>query len=72
MFVREQTKENSMSVKEEILETIAEIQQKIEREIEWKITDYVSKSEVDVVLNNATFALDQVQFAVEKIEALDV
>ena len=60
-----------MTVKEEILETIAELQQRIEREIEWKLTDYVEKSEVALVLNNATFALDQVQFAVEKMEVLD-
>jgi len=57
-----------MSVKEEILETIAELQRIVEREIEWKLTDELTTSETHAILNPVTFGLDQVAKRVEEMD----
>ena len=57
-----------MSRKEEILETIAELQRVVEREIEWKLTDELTTSEVHSILNPVTFGLDQVYKRVEELD----
>jgi len=54
-------------MKDEILETIAELQSRIEREIEWKLTDVMTTKEAHSILNPVTFALDQVQQRVEEL-----
>lgn len=56
-----------MSRKEEILETIAELQRIVEREIEWKLTDVIATSEAHALLNPITFGLDQVVKRVEEM-----
>jgi len=57
-----------MNRKEEILETIAELQRVVEREIEWKLTDELTTSEVHSILNPVTFGLDQVAKRVEEMD----
>ena len=56
-----------MSHKEEILETIAELQRMVEREIEWKLTDELTTAEAHAILNPVTFGLDQVYKRVEEM-----
>ena len=56
-----------MSRKEEILETIAELQRVVEREIEWKLTDELTTAEAHSILNPVTFGLDQVAKRVEEM-----
>ena len=56
-----------MSNKKEILETIAEIQRVVEREIEWKLTDELTTGEAHAILNPVTFGLDQVAKRVEEM-----
>lgn len=56
-----------MTDKEQILETIAELQRVVEREIEWKLTDELTISEVHSILNPVTFGLDQVAKRVEEM-----
>ena len=56
-----------MTNKQEILETIAELQRVVEREIEWKLTDELTTSEVHSILNPITFGLDQVAKRVEEM-----
>ena len=56
-----------MSHKEEILNTIAELQRIVEREIEWKLTDELTTSEAHSILNPVTFGLDQVAKRVEEM-----
>jgi len=56
-----------MSRREEILETIAELQRIVEREIEWKLTDELTTSEAHSILNPVTFGLDQVAKRVEEM-----
>ena len=58
-----------MSHKEEILETIAELQRIVEREIEWKLTDSITTTQAGSILNPVTRALDNV---IDQIEALDI
>jgi len=53
--------------KEQILETIAELQRVVEREIEWKLTDELTTKEVHSILNPVTFGLDQVAKRVEEM-----
>ena len=57
-----------MSNKQEILETIAELQRIVEREIEWKLTDELTTSEAHSILNPVTFGLDQVAKRVEEMD----
>ena len=57
-----------MSRKEEILETIAELQRIVEREIEWKLTDELTTSEAHSILNPVTFGLDQIAKRVEEMD----
>ena len=57
-----------MGRKQEIMDTVAELQRVIEREIEWKLTDEISTSEAHAILNPVTFALDQVQKRVEEMD----
>ena len=57
-----------MNRREEILETIAELQRMVEREIEWKLTDELTTSEVHSILNPVTFGLDQVAKRVEEMD----
>ena len=56
-----------MDNKQEILETIAELQRVVEREIEWKLTDELTTKEVHSILNPVTFGLDQVAKRVEEM-----
>ena len=56
-----------MSNKQEILETIAELQRIVEREIEWKLTDELTTSEAHSILNPVTYGLDQVANRVEEM-----
>jgi len=57
-----------MSRKQEILDTIAELQQTVEREIEWKLTDEITTAEAHAILNPVTYGLDQVSKRVEQME----
>ena len=57
-----------MGRKQEIMDTIAELQSMVEREIEWKLTDEISTSEAHAILDPVTFALDQVQKRVEEMD----
>lgn len=56
-----------MDNKTEILNTIAQLQQMVEREIEWKLTDEISTAEAHAMLNPVTFGLDQVAKRVEEM-----
>jgi len=56
-----------MSRKQEILDTITELQQAVEREIEWKLTDEITTTEARAILNPVTFGLDQVVKRVEEL-----
>jgi len=56
-----------MSRKQEILDTIAELQQAVEREIEWKLTDEITTAEAHAILNPVTFGLDQIRNRVEEM-----
>ena len=56
-----------MSHKQEILETIAELQRLVEREIEWKLTDELTTKEVHSIQNPVTYGLDQVAKRVEEM-----
>jgi len=56
-----------MSCKQEILDTIAELQRMVEREIEWKLTDEITTTEAHAILNPVTFGLDQVRNRVEEM-----
>ena len=68
MLNRNMVKENSMSRKQEIMDTIAELQRIVEREIEWKLTDELTTKEVHSILNPVTFGLDQVAKRVEEMD----
>lgn len=57
-----------MSRKQEIMDTIAELQRIVEREIEWKLTDELTTKEVHSILNPVTFGLDQVAKRVEEMD----
>ena len=57
-----------MSRKQEILDTIAELQRMVEREIEWKLTDEITTTEAHAILNPVTFGLDQVAKRVEEMD----
>lgn len=57
-----------MSRKQEIMDTIAELQRIVEREIEWKLTDELTTTEVHAMLNPVTFGLDQVAKRVEEMD----
>ena len=61
-------KETAMSRKQEIMDTIAELQRIVEREIEWKLTDELTTKEVHSILNPVTFGLDQVAKRVEEMD----
>lgn len=54
-------------MKNELLETIAEIQSRIEREIEWKLTDEISTTEAHALLNPVTFGLDMLAKRIEEM-----
>ena len=57
-----------MSCKQEVMDTIAEIQQMLERKVEWKLTDELTTKEVHAMLNPVTFGLDQVAKRVEEMD----
>lgn len=54
-------------MKTELLETIAELQSRIERELEWKLTDEISTKEAHALLNPVTYALDMVAQRIEEM-----
>lgn len=55
-------------MKNEMLETIAELQSRIERELEWKLTDVITTKEAHAILNPVTYALDMVAQRIEELE----
>ena len=55
-------------MKNEMLETIAELQSRIERELEWKLTDVITTKEAHAILNPVTYALDMVYERIKEIE----
>lgn len=54
-------------MKTELLETIAELQSRIERELEWKLTDEISTKEAHALLDPVTYALDMVAQRIEEM-----
>jgi len=55
-------------MKSEMLETIAELQSRIERELEWKLTDVITTKEAHAILNPVTYALDMVAQRIEELQ----
>lgn len=55
-------------MKNEMLETISELQSRIERELEWKLTDVITTKEAHAILNPVTYALDMVYERIKEIE----
>jgi hypothetical protein len=54
-------------MKHELLETIAELQSRIERELEWKLTDQISTKEAHALLYPVTFGLDMLAKRIEEM-----
>ena len=54
-------------MKAELLETIAEIQSRVERELEWKLTDQISTKEAHALLDPVTFGLDMLAKRIEEM-----
>jgi hypothetical protein len=54
-------------MKAELLETIAEIQSQVERELEWKLTDYISTKEAHALLDPVTFSLVMLAKRIEEM-----
>lgn len=51
----------------EVFEAIAEIEQKLEREIEWNLTDHVEKKEINLYLQNIYDNLRELYLIADKI-----
>lgn len=56
-----------MTEKEQILETVREIYRILEREVEWKLTDTITTTQANAILDPVTRALDNVLDQIEKI-----
>jgi hypothetical protein len=54
-------------MKHELLETIAELQSRVERELEWKLTDQISTKEAHALLDPVTFGLDMLAKRIEEM-----
>ena len=52
---------------QEIIEKISEIQSIIEREVEWPMTDYIDKKEINPVLCKINAGLLELQIIAENI-----
>ena len=52
----------------EVFEAIAEIEQKLEREIEWPLTDYVEKKDIKLYLQNIYDNLRELYLIADNVE----
>lgn len=53
---------------QEVFEAIAEIEQKLEREIEWNLTDYVEKKDINLYLQNIYDNLRELYLVADRIQ----
>lgn len=53
---------------ENVIETIAELQSRLEREIEWPLTDHVTLAEISPMLQSINDNLTKLQTVAENIQ----
>lgn len=53
---------------QEVFEAIAEIEQKLEREIEWNLTDHVEKKDINFYLQNIYDNLRELYLVADRIQ----
>ena len=53
---------------QEVFEAIAEIEQKLEREIEWNLTDHVEKKDINFYLQNIYDNLREFYLVADRIQ----
>ena len=53
---------------QEVFEAIAEIEQKLEREVEWNLTDHVEKKDINLYLQNIYDNLRELYLVADRIQ----
>ena len=53
---------------QEVFEAIAEIEQKLEREVEWNLTDHVEKKDINFYLQNIYDNLRELYLVADRIQ----